>query len=170
MQIDEFGVVHFTSNEVAALLYKDPTLNLANFKIDDTDAFNGAVSTLYVDIPKLNSYKYKGGSIDEFDLENQSNWYMPDEYKNLDIAEYLLGLCKTDVELQRVGEELLLYQERDLFVLLKFLKYFVDTLRNHKVMWGVGRGSSVSSYILYLLGVHKINSMYYDLDIKEFLK
>jgi len=34
----------------------------------------------------------------------------------------------------------------------------------------VGRGSSVASYCLYLLGVHKINSLKFDLDIKEFLK
>ena len=82
----------------------------------------------------------------------------------------MLSLCSSDAELQRVGEELLLYQERNLFDLLRFMKYLVDTLRKNNIVWGVGRGSSVSSYILYLLGVHKINSMYYDLDIKEFLK
>lgn len=170
MEIDEFGVVHFTTNEVVNLLYKDPTLNLGNFKVDDASRFNDAVTDLYADMPKLNQYRYSGGSVEEFDNANQSNWYMPDEYKNLDIAEYILSLCKTDAELQRVGAELLLYQERELFDLLKFLKYFVDTLRKYNIAWGVGRGSSVSSYVLFLLGVHKINSMYYDLDIKEFLK
>ena len=109
-------------------------------------------------------------TVEEFDRQNQDNWYMPEEYKTLDIAKWLLEQCKTDAELQRVGEELLLYQERNLFDLLKFLKYLVDTLRKHNIVWGVGRGSSVASYILYLLGVHKINSMYYDLDISEFLK
>jgi DNA polymerase III alpha subunit len=54
--------------------------------------------------------------------------------------------------------------------LLRYLKYFVDTMRANNVLWGLGRGSSVSSYVLYLLGVHKINSMFYDLDIREFLK
>ena len=170
MEIDEFGVVHFESDEVARLLYKDPTLNLANFKVNDTDKFNDAVADLYADMPKLDQYRYTGGSVEAFDAVNQSNWYMPEEYKTLDIAEYILSLCTTDAELQRVGEELLLFQERELFDLLKFLKYFVDTLRSNNVTWGVGRGSSVSSYVLYLLGIHKINSMYYDLDIKEFLK
>ena len=78
--------------------------------------------------------------------------------------------CKTDAELQRVGEELLLFQERNLFPLLCFMRYLVDTLRKNNIVWGVGRGSSVASYVLYLIGVHKINSMYYDLDIAEFLK
>jgi DNA polymerase III alpha subunit len=95
---------------------------------------------------------------------------MPAEYQDLDIAQHILDLCKTDAELQRVGEELLLYQERDLFNLLRYLKYFVDTMRANSVIWGLGRGSSVASYVLYLLEVHKINSMFYDLDIKEFLK
>jgi DNA polymerase III alpha subunit len=95
---------------------------------------------------------------------------MPDDYKQLDIAAYVLGLCKEDYELQRVAEELLLYQERDLFDLLRYLKYLIDTLRKNNLVWGVGRGSSVASYVLFLLGVHKINSIYYELSVEEFLK
>jgi DNA polymerase III alpha subunit len=91
---------------------------------------------------------------------------MPTEYLDLDIAQWALDQCKTDAELQRVAQELLLFQERDLFNLLRWLKYFVDTMRANQVVWGVGRGSSVASYVLYLIGVHRINSMYYDLDIQ----
>ena len=82
----------------------------------------------------------------------------------------MLELCATDAELQRTGEELLLYQEHDLFDLLRYMKYLVDVMRENHVIWGVGRGSSVASYVLYLLGVHRINSMYYDLDPREFLR
>ena len=53
---------------------------------------------------------------------------------------------------------------------LKYLKYLVDTMRQHKILWGVGRGSSVASFCLYLLGVHRINSLKYNLDITEFLR
>jgi DNA polymerase III alpha subunit len=95
---------------------------------------------------------------------------MPDEYKRMDIAKHVLELCVTDAELQRVGEELLLYQEHDLFDLLRYMKYLVDVMRKNHVIWGVGRGSSVASYVLYLLGVHRINSMFYDLDPREFLR
>jgi DNA polymerase III alpha subunit len=99
-----------------------------------------------------------------------NQWFMPNEYRNFDIAEYILGLCTSDEELQRVGKELLLYQKRDMFVLLQYLKYLVDTMRANNIVWGVGRGSSVASFVLFLLGVHKINSLYYDLPIEEFLK
>jgi len=43
-------------------------------------------------------------------------------------------------------------------------------MRRNNIVWGLGRGSSTASYVLYLLGVHKINSLYYDLSIEEFLK
>jgi DNA polymerase III alpha subunit len=57
-----------------------------------------------------------------------------------------------------------------MFVLLQYLKYLVDTMRNNSVVWGVGRGSSVASFVLFLIGIHRINSLYYGLSIDEFLK
>jgi DNA polymerase III alpha subunit len=89
---------------------------------------------------------------------------------DMDIAQFVLDQCTTDAELQRAGKELLMFQERDMFVLLKYLKYLVDTMRQNNIVWGVGRGSSVASFVLFLLGVHRINSLYYDLSIEEFLK
>jgi DNA polymerase III alpha subunit len=100
----------------------------------------------------------------------QSNWLMPEQYKTMDIAQYVLNQCQDEAELQRAGEELLLFQERDMFVLLRYLKYLVDTMRENNIVWGVGRGSSVASFVLFLLGIHRINSLYYDLSIDEFLK
>lgn len=105
-----------------------------------------------------------------FDRARQSHWFMPDQYKHMDIAEHVLALCDRQEELQRCGQELLLYQERDLFDLLRYLKYLVDVMRDNRVIWGVGRGSSVASYVLYKLGVHRIDSLYYDLDPREFLR
>jgi DNA polymerase III alpha subunit len=34
----------------------------------------------------------------------------------------------------------------------------------------VGRGSSVASYVLFLIGVHKIDPIKYELPIEEFFK
>lgn len=107
---------------------------------------------------------------EQWDHRCQSHWYMPQEYQDLDIAEHVLALCTSEAELQRVGQELLLYQERDLFNLLRYLKYLVDVMRANHLIWGVGRGSSVASHVLYLLGVHRVNSMHYDLDPTEFLR
>ena len=63
-----------------------------------------------------------------------------------------------------------MYQERNLFDLLRYLKYLVDVMTQNHVIWGVGRGSSVASHVLYKLGVHRIDSMFYDLAPEEFLR
>lgn len=109
-------------------------------------------------------------SVPDYDALQQSKWHMPEQYLNMDIAAHVLGLCQSDAELQRCGHELMLYQERGLFDLLKYLTYLVSVMRDNQVIWGVGRGSSVASHVLYLLGVHRINSMFYDLDVGEFLR
>jgi len=131
----------------------------------DIDYINAIAETSLV-----RQYSEPQLSIEDFDKQNQNNWYMPEEYKDLDIAEYILSLCNTQEELQQCGEELLLYQDKNLFNLLKYLKYLVDIMKENNIIWGVGRGSSVSSYVLYKLGVHKIDSMYYNLDVREFLR
>ena len=170
MKYDQYGQAYTTENELADMLYQNPDLRLDLFYVEDPATFNTAVDKTYADFTRLHKWIPRNLDIDEFDRLNQSKWHMPEEYQTLDIAQHILNLCTTQAELQRVGEELLLYQERGLFDLLRYLKYFVDTMRANQVVWGVGRGSSTASYVLYLLGVHKIDSLFYDLPIEEFLK
>lgn len=171
MNFDSYGNAYLTSNDVCELLYKNPSLSFDNIILDDPDQFNDAIKHFYLECLPLKQHTSRSDiSIEEFDQKNLSNWYMPDEYKSFDIVEYIVSLCKTEDELTRVATELLLYEERNLFDLLRFLKYMVDVFKNHDVVYGIGRGSSTASYVLYLLGVHKVNSIAYDLDITEFLK
>jgi DNA polymerase III alpha subunit len=167
---DQFGQAHISAEDATDLLYLKPDLDLSNILFDDPEQFNAAVKELYSDFAALREYALVDTDLAQFDQRNQSVWHMPEQYVKLDIAQWVLNQCATDAELQRVADELMLFQERDLFNLLRWLKYFVDTMRANQVVWGVGRGSSVASYVLYLIGVHRINSMYYDLDISEFLK
>ena len=161
MKVDVYGQQVYTEHDVCDELMRNPVLeDYGTFLVESIPDINNIVK----------QYQEPDIDVDEFHRQNQQQWFMPAEYKDLDIAKYILNLCKTDAELQRVGEELLLYQERDLFNLLRYIVYLVDTMKNHNIIWGVGRGSSVSSYVLYLIGIHKINSMYYDLDIREFLR
>jgi len=161
MKVDVYGQPVYTEQDVCDELMRNPNLeDYGTFLVENLSNIGSIV----------NQYHEPEIDVDEYHKQNQQQWFMPDEYKNLDIAKHILELCETDAELQRVGEELLLYQERDLFDLLRYLLYLVDTMKEHAIIWGVGRGSSVSSYVLYLIGIHKINSMYYDLDIREFLR
>ena len=165
---DKYGQIVYDEKDICDLYMSNTEISLKNVLTTG----NIDLTTLELKTtPHLIVYKTKEDLyIEEFDSSNKENWYIPDEYKNFDIAKFVLDKCKNEEELQRAGEELLLYQERDMFMLLRYLKYFVDTMRKNKIVWGVGRGSSVSSFVLYLIEVHRINSLYYDLSIDEFLK
>lgn len=96
---------------------------------------------------------------------------IPQHYREIDIREYVSNLGQRGPdETGRVEMELDMFEERGLFPILQLLIYIIDKMRKHNLVWGVGRGSSVSSYLLYILGVHKVDSHKYRLDIKEFLK
>lgn len=172
MKINKHGEQIYSETDICDLLMQGHSAaELADITVDHTVDLE-TVAAILEDTPKFTKYHelVEQMSTEEFDHMNQNNWFMPAYYKDLDIAEYVLTLCQTSEQLQRVGDELLLYQERGLFDLLRYLKYLVDTMIAHKLIWGVGRGSSVASYVLYLLGVHHVDSMYYDLDPREFLR
>ncbi len=168
MIVDKFGQQIYSEEDLVDLYMANTELKLKNVLVDKPIPFSDEL--ILDNIPKFIVYHTTNNSVEDFDKSNQVRWFMPDAYRVMDIAKFVLEQCKTDAELQRAGEELLLYQERDMFPLLKYLKYLVDTMRKNSIVWGVGRGSSVSSFVLYLLGVHRINSLYYQLDISEFLK
>jgi DNA polymerase III alpha subunit len=119
---------------------------------------------------KLNVYEKKEKTFEEFHQQQTQKWNIPWEYKIFDIEKHILGLCESQEEKYRVTHELGLFKKYELLDLLRFMKYFVDTLRRERTVWGVGRGSSVSVYSLYLLKVHRVDSIKYKLDCKEFFK
>ena len=98
-----------------------------------------------------------------------SQWFIPKEYQLMDIEAFLIDYCPKQ-NLDRMLQELELYRTHDLIPVLKAMKYVVDTLRNNNIVWGVGRGSSVASYVLFIIGIHKIDSVKYKLPITEFFK
>lgn len=167
---NKFGEMIFSELDVCDLLMqnRDPE-HLSGMIVDNT--IDLARWPEIIDpLPDLRQQRFHSCSVPEFHAQQQQNWHMPQEYKELDIAAHVLSLCQSQAELQRCGAELLLYQERDLFDLLRYLKYLVDVMTANHIIWGVGRGSSVASYVLYKLGVHRIDSMHYNLDIQEFLR
>ena len=121
---------------------------------------------------------------DELDIEElilEANWSqdfnIPQHYKDIDVEEYVRKLIPNGVDgtdnaeaSQRVDMELALYKARNLYSILQLMIYIVDMMRKNSLVWGVGRGSSVASYVLFLIGIHKIDSIKYNLNIEEFLK
>jgi len=163
MRTDKFGNTIYNVNDVVELIYSDREDILKKIYTEDNEEFENFSSK------KIDPNIYNI-SIEEFDKVCQSEWLMPDEYKNFNIIEFVLDQTTNDIEYQRAVEELTEYENRNMFDLLRWLKYVVDTCRANNIVWGVGRGSSVASYVLYLLGVHRIDSIKYHLDWQEFLR
>ena len=104
-------------------------------------------------------------------------WIIPDKYKYLDLDEFLLGLANKvendnlySQRLQRLSYEIWLFKELDLYEVVRTLIYVIDVLTEKKIVWGVGRGSSCSSYLLYLLGLHEVDPVKYGIDITDFIR
>lgn len=167
---DRYSRTIVTEQDICNRLYCDPKFNYTNIQIQDPSKYNSAVDNLYLDFVKLAKIEELTEDPVSWHDNNQKLWLMPDQYKQMDILNWLLDQCTGETELQRVAEEFLLYHEHDMIDLLRYLKYLVDTMRDNNIVWGVGRGSSVASFILYLIGVHKINSITYSLDVKEFIR
>jgi DNA polymerase III alpha subunit len=171
MKTDELGIPQFSNRDLVDMIYSghaDKVHVVLCDANDDVDRFNAAMEQQGMD--PLQKYIPLDVDTKTFDGVCQSEWFMPDEYKNFEIHSWLLQQCKTTEEHNRVTEELAAYGSRGMNNLLRYMKYLVDFMRENNIVWGVGRGSSVASYVLYLIGVHKINSIQYDLDWREFLR
>lgn len=171
MRLDKYSNPIFNEHDLFNALYKGFELNSRDTIIVDRTP----------DITKLEEHLNFGFvppinenddlTVEDFDQYMQANWNMPDEYKQLDIESWLKKQCPPwDPESTRLDEELAAYKARNMLDLLRWLKYFVDVCSKEGVVWGVGRGSSVASFVLYLIGVHSIDPIKYNLDWREFLR
>lgn len=172
MKTDTYGQMIFSEDDVFNLYLQGHDLGMLNRLLVDSTVDLETAAQILDNVPAFVRYDElaQQQTQEEWDHRCQANWHMPEEYKQLDIAAHVLELCQTDAELQRCGQELMLFQERNLFDLLRYLKYLVDVMSKNRLIWGVGRGSSVASYVLFKLGVHRIDSLFYELDPAEFLR
>ena len=168
-KINDHGDVIFSEEDVIELLYTDPEFDISKLYFNDIDKYSDSLKELGIDLPVINTAPERPKP-EIFDKENCDNWHMPDKYYQINVLQWLLDKCQNDEEKIRVQMEYSLFEKKKFIRVLQFLIYFVDTLRANNMVWGVGRGSSVASFCLFLIGVHKINPMLYDLDIKEFLR
>ena len=172
MKTDSLGIPRFSNRDLIDMIYSghvDKVHVVLCDPSDDVDKFNSAMEEQGMNPLQ----KYIPLDVDQktFDGVCQSEWFMPDEYKTLNVYDYVMNKAGDDLaELKRVEEELAQFKVRGMTNLLRYMIYLVDFMRENGIVWGVGRGSSVASYVLYLIGVHRINSIQFDLDWREFLR
>ena len=172
MKTDDLGIPRFTNRDLIDMIYSghaDKVHVVLCNPTDEIDKFNAAMEEQGFD--KLQKYIPLDVDQKTFDGVCQSEWFMPDKYKELDVYSFVMNKAGDDLaELERVEEELAQFKVRGMTNLLRYMIYLVDFMRENNIVWGVGRGSSVASYVLYLIGVHRIDSIKYNLDWREFLR
>lgn len=172
INLDRFSRSILDENHGIELLYNGEQLDGLEFNNDeDARQYNYKCSDL--ELSPLELLQDLEQSVSTFHSEQQNKWFIPEHYKTLDVEEYISKKLPKDVSpeaIERISIELEMYRTRNLYPILQVLIYIIDTMRKHDIVWGVGRGSSVASYVLYILGIHKVDSLKYNLDIKEFLK
>lgn len=173
IKTDDLGIPRFSNRDLIDMIYSGHVDKCHVVLCDpsaDIDKFNAAMQDQH--LPELTKYVALDVDQKTFDGVCQSEWFMPEEYKNKDIVWHVHNVKETytQEERDRIEEELDAFRERNMFPLLRYMVYLVDYMRKNNIVWGVGRGSSVASYVLYLIGVHKIDSIKYELDWREFLR
>jgi DNA polymerase III alpha subunit len=169
MRLDKFGNPIFNSQDIFKSLYQGKLTNLKDITVDYTDDIKQLEEVAEFTFQKFND-QLDQIDIKDFDQALQTDWFMPPEYREFNVAEYCISRCTSDVQIERVNAEMSAYEERGMIPLLQWIKHFVDTCTENNIVWGVGRGSSVASFVLFLLGVHQVDSVKYNLDWQEFLR
>lgn len=177
-KINKFGDCEFSQDYLLYKIYENPELDIDGFFVTNADQYINACSATDADVPQVQNLPERSQSLAEFDQQNQQNWYMPGSYKNIDLVDFfqeklkfiVRGEVEQSPEWVRTLEELAEFERRNMSELLRLMIFLVDTFRENNIVWGVGRGSSVASYCLFLIGVHKIDPIRYNLDWQDFLR
>ena len=164
--------MHYSIKEILELLYHRPDFDLSQVAVAKTESekFNKQCEELLEDLMMLSDHNAITEDIDDFHKLKLSTWFMPEEYQQFDIENFVLQQCKNAEETKRTQDELMMFESRNLMPVLRYIKYLVDTMRNNNIVWGVGRGSSLASFVLFLIGINKVNPLLHNLDIHEFLR
>lgn len=171
-QIDDYGNVIIEDEHIFNMMYRGymDFSKIIGKHSSKTQTYNKYCKMFDHEDKCINEYRPPTIDITYHDKMHQHQWNIPEQYLIMNVDDFLLRKCTSNEEIQRVKDELFLYKKHNMIPVLKAMIYIVDVMREHNIVWGVGRGSSVASYILYLIGLHKVNSIQYKLDISEFLK
>ncbi len=169
--INRYGQTILSGDDLKQLVLQGKNINHLNVVFDEeVTLFQKYQENLITETIEFLDAPEEILDFDEFHQKCADEWIFSKSYQHIDVKSWLLDKCKTQIEIDRVHQEYALYEERDLIMLLRLFIFLIDYMRKNKFIWGVGRGSSVSSYILYLIGVHRVDSLRYELNIGEYLK
>ena len=107
-------------------------------------------------------------------------WKLPDEYMKMDLwtrfadayaakeRDLKYDVVEEDRALARMEMEYEEIKKRGMIEFMKTIIYVLDVFREKGVVWGVGRGSSCACYLLFILGLHSVDCIKYNVPMGEF--
>lgn len=161
LRFDDNGLAHLSDQGIIELAYQNKITD-AVFEWQDLNSKQHFMEVCkYLDVWPLPDQT--------IDITKRT-WFTPQDYQDIDLDQYVLSRCKNDQQKQRAQQELTIINDLNVGHIFKHLIYLVNLWRSRNLVWGIGRGSSVSCFVLYVIGLNKINPLDYDLDYKEFFK
>ena len=113
-------------------------------------------------------------------LTLSQEWLLPPDYKDLDLDQcvhtaFISFLSKSDYSDDEVNQaslrlvdELIEINRRGMVEFTKTIIFVLHTFRKKNIVWGVGRGSSCASYVLFILGLHVVDCVRLNVPMEEF--
>ncbi len=96
MKTDKFGQQILTEDDVCDFYLKNPDKIIKSFLTENPITFSETLELS--NTPNVLSYNQKDCDLQNYDIELQLKWLMPEEYKSLDIALYVLNKCNTEAD------------------------------------------------------------------------
>jgi len=174
MITDEYGNCLFATKEALDLIYSGESIN--QMMLDDpTETSRYNANATHFELDRILKPLQINMPVDEYHALLSSTWLIPENYANMDIEVYLTNQLiqrklNSDLYIGRLADELTEYRDRNMIQILLYLVYAMDVCKEVNLVTGIGRGSSVSSLVLYLIGTHHIDPVKYNLSYKEFLR
>lgn len=154
-------------SQVKSLMLDGVKPNKIVYSGDESSKFNSMVSS-------------ENAFADDVKLKLDYAWKIPDKYHNLDI--YAIVADALDVYLAKISEEshdmyydrlafeLQYFEDVDAIEFIQSIIYVIDTFTKNNIFWGVGRGSSCASLCFFLIGLHKVDPIKYNIPTDDFFK
>lgn len=164
------GAVSVNSDDIADRLLCGKSID--NFYVHEINS----------DVKKFNLMADKKLKVKYSAKVQPASFIIPEQYLNINLKKYLFcklyervkedNFTEDDIErrIARIEQECTLFTQYNILDLIKTTIYIVDTFTKNNIVWGTGRGSSCACYSLYLIGLHEVDSVLYDLDLNEFFR
>jgi len=179
MIVNEYGQVNFGTKEILEKFYTQEWQTVKGFmhNVDEMNKWNGHCT--HFELAPVEQSVKPLQDINAYHKQMSNTWNMPKQYAEFDRVGYFSKeLVRRSLNSQQYLDYLVdeieawsnIMSTESATNLWRFLHYLIATCKENDIVTGVGRGSSVSSLVLFLLGVHAVDPVKYNLNYKEFLR